>query len=131
VSWLGVLGIGKSLLKSKFFWVAIIFIIISVYVWKYTSLTKDLQSAYADLQGLSSALETTNKSLDNLQSELKRVDKFTQQREEGRDSVRAEIEQLREQLRKERENNERLQECYSVPLSDELVKRLQPVPKTD
>ena len=48
---IGWINVAKGLLKSKVFWVVATLALVSVYVYKYTSLVEDLQKAYVEVAG--------------------------------------------------------------------------------
>ena len=118
MNWLSLLGLGKSLFKSKWFLIALIVGVIGWFTWSYSGLKESLAEAYANLQGVTKALETTNESIDKLRSEMERIDTYTLERQESRESIRAELNSLREELRKERESNEELSQCWDVDHGD-------------
>lgn len=125
MSWLSVLGFGKGLLKSKWFWAAIIVCVIAFYVSRYTGLIQDVERAYAQVSSLSKSLETTNESIDLLRSEMQRIDEYTLERQQSREDIRKELENTRKELERAREKNEELAQCWSVDHGD-AFERLRP-----
>ena len=125
-SWL---SFGKSILKSKWFWVAITTLVVAIYVSKYTSLVEDVQRAYSQIESLSNALETTNESINTLRKDMALVDKYVVEQREGREQIREELENVREQLEQERKNNEKLQECWGVSHGNAFDGLLPPTTK--
>jgi hypothetical protein len=112
---IGWLSVGKSLLKSKWFWAALIVGVVGWFILSYSNIKGDLASAYANLQGLSQSLETTNKSIDKLRSEMERVDRFVVERNESREELLKQLADTKKQLEEERKNNEDLDQCWNVP----------------
>ena len=112
---IGWLSVGKSLLKSKWVWIAIVVGVIGWFILSYSNIKGDLASAYANLQGLSQSLETTNKSIDKLRSEMDRIDRFVVERNESREQLIKQLADTKKQLEEERKNNEDLDQCWNVP----------------
>jgi hypothetical protein len=107
-----------SLLKSKWVWVAIVVGVIGWFVLSYSNIKGDLASAYANLQGLTNALETTNESIDLLRSEMERIDRFVVERNESREQLLEQLADTKKQLEEERKNNEDLDRCWDVDHGD-------------
>lgn len=107
-----------SLLKSKWVWIAVVVGVIGWFVLSYSNIKGDLASAYANLQGLANALETTNESIDKLRSEMKRVDRFVVERNESREELLKQLEYAKKQLEEERKKNEDLDICWDVNHGD-------------
>lgn len=112
------LNLIKTLSKSKLFWVAIIVVSLGLFMWHYGGLYEKLGSAYATVTNLTNALETTNKSIQELQKEIDRIDEYVQVRKENREAIHQELNSLKQELLKERNQNESLQECWDVDLGE-------------
>lgn len=110
--------------KSKWTWVGVGLLSLVLFIWHYGSLRDDLASAYSELRDVRNALKTTSESLETYKDEVRRQEMVLVEREESRRQLDQQAQQLRNELRKERESNEKLEECWDVPLSDGYIDSL-------
>lgn len=104
--------------KSKWTWGAIIVLSLGLFMYHYGNLRENISEAYARVNNLVVALETSNESIKRMESELERIDTYIQSRDSGRINVKKEFEQIRSELLSEVQSNRKLQECWDVPIEN-------------
>lgn len=107
-----------KILKSKWLWAAIITVTLFLFVYHYGNIRENLSEAYARVNNLVVALETSNQSIKRMEDELERIDQYIQQREQERSDIEDEFDQIRSELQAEIQSNQRLQECWDVPIEN-------------
>lgn len=108
----------KPIIKSKFFWITLTVVALGMFTWHYGNLRENVTEAYARVNNLVVALETSNESVIRMEQELDKIDSYIQSRDSERLDIEAQFNVIRKELLSEVESNKQLQECWNVPINN-------------